>query len=113
MLTTGVWSAIAVPVTVPRQAEGQSVLMCEPLKGPKLRAIGPLPCRTLRQDVYTAYETRASSGSTNNSPVVEQIMSLRQEQARLAGYSNAAEYLMSNKVSIHIMRRVASQVLAQ
>ena len=40
-------------------------------------------------------------------------MSLRQEQARLAGYSNAAEYLMSNKVSIHIMRRVASQVLAQ
>ena len=59
-----------------------------------------MPCRTLRQDVYTAYETRASSGSTSNSPVVEQIMSLRQEQARLAGYSNAAEYLMSNKVSI-------------
>ena len=62
-----------------------------------------MPCRTLRQEVYTAYETRASSGSTNNGPVVEQIMSLRQEQARLAGYSNAAEYLMSNKVSIHII----------
>lgn len=55
-------------------------------------------CRTLRQEVYTAYETRASSGSTDNSPVVEQIMSLRQEQAQLAGYNNAADYLMSNKV---------------
>ncbi len=55
-------------------------------------------CRTLRQEVYTAYETRASSGSSNNSPIVEQIMSLRQEQARLAGYDNAAKYLMSNKV---------------
>ena len=54
--------------------------------------------RTLRQEVYTAYETRASSGSTDNSPIVEQIMSLRQEQAGLAGYSNAAEYLMADKV---------------
>lgn len=55
-------------------------------------------CRTLRQEVYTAYETRASYGSTDNSPVVEQIMSLRQQQAQLAGYSSAADYLMSNKV---------------
>ena len=48
--------------------------------------------------MYTAYETRASSGSTDNSPVVEKIISLRQEQAQLAGYNNAADYLMSNKV---------------
>ena len=74
--------------------------MRESLWNQSCEQVGPPPCRTLRQEVYTAYETRASSGSTNNSPVVEQIMSLRQEQARLAGYSNAAEYLMSNKVSI-------------
>ncbi len=48
--------------------------------------------------MYTAYETRASSGSTDNSPIVEKIMSLRQEQAQLAGYNSAADYLMSNKV---------------
>ena len=55
-------------------------------------------CRTLRQEVYTAYETRASSGSTDNSPIVEKIISLRQEQAQLAGYNSSAAYLMSDKV---------------
>ena len=54
--------------------------------------------------MYTAYETRASSGSTDNSPIVEKIISLRQEQAQLAGYSNAAEYLMSNKVRASCQR---------
>ena len=52
--------------------------------------------------MYTAYETRASSGSSDNSPIVEQIMSLRQEQAQLAGYENAADYLMSNKVRARV-----------
>jgi Zn-dependent oligopeptidase len=54
--------------------------------------------RSLREEVYRAYISKASSGDIDNGPVIEQIMALRQEQARLAGYSNAAEFLMANKV---------------
>ena len=86
--------------------------MSGPLQDHSCEQFGPLPCRTLRQEVYTAYETRASSGSTNNSHIVEQIMSLRQEQARLAGYSNAAEYLMSDKVSRCILDKGCTSVAA-
>ncbi len=55
--------------------------------------------RTLRETAYRAYISRASSGDTDNGPVIDAIMSLRQEQAHLAGYTNAAAFLMANKVT--------------
>lgn len=54
--------------------------------------------RTLREDVYRAYIARASVGGVDNSPIIETIMALRQEQAQLAGYANSAEFFMANKV---------------
>lgn len=47
--------------------------------------------RTLREEVYRAYVTRASSGELDNTPVIEQILKLRLENAKLLGYNNYAE----------------------
>lgn len=47
--------------------------------------------RYLREEVYRAYITRASSGDLNNTPIIDQILKLRLEKANLLGYDNYAE----------------------
>lgn len=56
--------------------------------------------RELREEVYRAFLTRASSGETNNAPIIESILALRQEQAKLLGYANYAEVSMASKVGV-------------
>ena len=60
--------------------------------------------RTLRQEIYTAYNTRASergpdAGKWDNGPLMTQILSLRQELAALLGYANYAEYSLVKKMA--------------
>lgn len=43
--------------------------------------------RALRKEVYLAYTTRASSGDLDNTGIIEQILKLRLEKAKLLGYS--------------------------
>ncbi|KAI3913603.1 hypothetical protein MKW92_038247 [Papaver armeniacum] len=50
--------------------------------------------RSLREEVYRAYVTRASSGDLDNSPIIGQILKLRLEKAKLLGYNNYAEELL-------------------
>lgn len=47
--------------------------------------------RTLREEVYRAYITRASSGDLDNTAIIDQILKLRLEKAKLLGYNNYAE----------------------
>ncbi|OVA10778.1 Peptidase M3A/M3B [Macleaya cordata] len=47
--------------------------------------------RSLREEVYRAYVTRASSGDLDNTPIIDQILKLRLEKAKLLGYKNYAE----------------------
>lgn len=47
--------------------------------------------RILREEVYRAFVTRASSGDLDNTPIISQILKLRLEKAKLLGYSNYAE----------------------
>jgi len=47
--------------------------------------------RSLREEVYRAYVTRASSGDLDNTPIIAQILKLRLEKAKLLGYNNYAE----------------------
>ena len=54
--------------------------------------------RSLREEVYRASITRASSGEGNNAPIIEQILALRQEKAKLLGFSCHAEVSMASKV---------------
>ena len=43
--------------------------------------------RGLREELYREYLTRASSGETDNTPNIDEILQLRQEKAKLLGLS--------------------------
>ncbi len=60
--------------------------------------------RALREEVYTAYCTRASdqgpkAGQNDNGPLMEQILDLRQELAKLLGFGNYAELSLASKMA--------------
>ncbi|MBK8433892.1 MAG: M3 family metallopeptidase [Chloroflexi bacterium] len=55
--------------------------------------------RDLRQQVYMAYVTRATSGELNNAPLVREMLDLRQELAELLGYNTYAELSLSTKMA--------------
>jgi oligopeptidase A len=60
--------------------------------------------RALRQEVYTAYSTRASdqgphAGEFDNTKVMHEILALRHEQAQLLGFSNYAERSLARKMA--------------
>ena len=50
--------------------------------------------RALREEVYRAYLTRASSVELDNTNIISQILKLRLEKAKLLGYKNYAEVLL-------------------
>lgn len=53
--------------------------------------------RGLRQAVYKGYTTLATHGDTNNFPLIEKIVKLRAEKARIMGFDNFAQ-LMTSRV---------------
>ncbi|MCR4507671.1 oligopeptidase A [Pseudomonas sp. 32.2.56] len=60
--------------------------------------------RALRAEVYAAYCTRASdqgpnAGKNDNGPVMNEILALRQELAKLLGFGNYAELSLASKMA--------------
>ncbi|CAM8944405.1 unnamed protein product [Rhodiola kirilowii] len=55
--------------------------------------------RSLRKEVYLAYITRASNGDLDNTPLIEQILSLKLEKAKLLVYNNYAEVSLATKMA--------------
>ena len=60
--------------------------------------------RALREEVYTAYATRASelgpdAGRFDNSDVMLEILALREEKARLTGFAHHAERSLATKMA--------------
>ncbi|PJE79573.1 Oligopeptidase A [invertebrate metagenome] len=60
--------------------------------------------RTLRQEMYTAYCTRASdqgpdAGQFDNGPLMDDILALRHELAQLLDFNNYAEYSLATKMA--------------
>ncbi|MCY1267500.1 Oligopeptidase A [compost metagenome] len=60
--------------------------------------------RALREEVYTAYSTRASdqgpnAGQNDNGPVMTEILALRQELARLLGFSHFSDLSLATKMA--------------
>ncbi|GAB4814977.1 hypothetical protein N2152v2_002023 [Parachlorella kessleri] len=55
--------------------------------------------RPLREEMYRANITRASSGDINNTPIIDRVLELRGEKARLLGYANHAEVSMASKMA--------------
>jgi oligopeptidase A len=54
---------------------------------------------SIRQKVYRAYNTRASSGDTDNTPLLLDILRLRSEQAALLGYANFADFVLEDRMA--------------
>ncbi len=62
--------------------------------------------RELRQEMYTAFATRASSASDNpeqqqwdNSPIIEELLALRKELATILGFDSYAHYSLATKMA--------------
>ncbi|WLQ13020.1 oligopeptidase A [Hahella aquimaris] len=60
--------------------------------------------RELRQEMYEAYNTRASeqgpyAGRWDNSDVMQEILALRLEESRLLGFNSYAEYSLATKMA--------------
>jgi oligopeptidase A len=55
--------------------------------------------RDLREKLYRAFITRASSGELDNAPLIEQILALRKQQAALLGFETYAELSLARKMA--------------
>src|SRR5690554_8162804 len=60
--------------------------------------------RALREEVYTAYSTRASeqgpnAGEFDNTPVMQRTLELRQELAELLGFAHYNELSLATKMA--------------
>ncbi len=55
--------------------------------------------RDLREQLYRAFITRASSGELDNGPLIEKILALHQRQAALLGFENYAELSLARKMA--------------
>lgn len=55
--------------------------------------------RDLREKVYRAYVTRASSGEQDNLPLIRRILALRAEMAGLLGFKHFADMSLSRKMA--------------
>ncbi|KAJ7953486.1 Oligopeptidase A [Quillaja saponaria] len=55
--------------------------------------------RSLREEVYRAYVSRASTGDLDNTGIIDQILKLRLEKAKLLNYNNYAEVSMATKMA--------------
>jgi oligopeptidase A len=55
--------------------------------------------RDLRERLYRAFIARASSGGSDNLPLVERILALRREKARLLGFATFADLSLASKMA--------------
>lgn len=63
--------------------------------------------RSLREELYRAYVTRASelgAAELDNSALIEEILALRLEMAQLLGYANYAEYSLASKMAPNVQQ---------
>ncbi len=58
--------------------------------------------RSLREKLYKANISKASKEDSNNQPLINEILSLREKQANLLGYKNWAELSLSEKMAENI-----------
>uniref|UniRef100_A0A7S2SYL4 Oligopeptidase A n=1 Tax=Chloropicon primus TaxID=1764295 RepID=A0A7S2SYL4_9CHLO len=55
--------------------------------------------RSLREETYKAYLSRASSGDIDNTPVIDRVLELRKQMAQLLGYSCYADVSLAAKMA--------------
>lgn len=55
--------------------------------------------RKLRETLYRASSTRATTGETDNRPLVSEILALRQEKAKLLGFAHFADLVTDDRMA--------------
>jgi oligopeptidase A len=55
--------------------------------------------RDLREELYRTFVRRASEGELDNTPIIQQILGLRQEMAELLGYADFAALSLASKMA--------------
>ena len=55
--------------------------------------------RELREKMYRAFIARASSGDHDNAPIVQRILQIKQEMAKMLGFKSHAEKSLSRKMA--------------
>lgn len=55
--------------------------------------------RNLREEMHTAYRSKATSGETSNIELVQAIVNKRLEKAQLLGYKSHADYVLENRMA--------------
>jgi oligopeptidase A len=55
--------------------------------------------RFIREQVYRAHSTRATSGEFDNRPLIRRILELRREKARLLGYRDFADLVLEDRMA--------------
>jgi len=55
--------------------------------------------RSRREELYKAWMNRGKSEEFNTSPIIKEILILREQKAHLLGYKNFAEYSISNNMA--------------
>jgi oligopeptidase A len=70
------------------------------LQAPSMNAVMTyLDDRAVREQVYRAYMTRATSGPLDNAPVIERVLELRRDRAALLGYRNFADLVLEDRMA--------------
>jgi oligopeptidase A len=69
------------------------------LQGPSFIAVMTYAdSRTLREEIYRAYVTRATSGERDNTALISEILSLRKEKATMLGYRDASDLFLESRM---------------
>ena len=58
--------------------------------------------RDLREKLYKAFISRASTGELDNAPLIERILQLRREKAMLLGFNSFAELSLASKMAPNV-----------
>jgi oligopeptidase A len=70
------------------------------LQGPSYLAVMTyLDDATVREQIWRAYNARATSGDHDNRPLIEKILDLRREKARLLGFRDFADLVLDDRMA--------------
>ncbi len=58
--------------------------------------------RDLREKLYRGFISRASAGELDNNPLIERILTLRQQKAKLLGFDSYAELSLASKMAPNV-----------
>ena len=56
----------------------------------------------IRETMYKAYVSRASEGELDNTPVIDEILTLKQDMAALLGFDSYADYSLADKMAVSV-----------